>query len=299
MNWIKTKIGTWWYVFKRSIFEPRYYLDVLKAPFSFSLKFIISTFLLFGLLQMVVFAGFVLSRASTLRTDLPRLRGELIAAYPRGLEFTIKDGKLTSTSKQPFYVSLPSAEQDEQMKHIFVLDTRADESKYAQYRSFVLLTDDHIVFPSSSGDVVTGQKQKLSEVVRENIVVNEAFFGQTVSSLAQYLNTYYWWIVVWIVGTLMIFGTMMMAGVFLVMHLISLALYTLALWIGARITSRPMSYARMYQLAMHVSIAPFLLSRLFGMIDGAPAVPVFPIFFTIWMVVVLNNVMPARPPHKR
>lgn len=276
------------------MFEPAYYRDILVAPLRLSIKFLGVFFLLFAFVQMAIAAIFLLSQAPRLQRSLPQLRDTATSQFPSKLNISIKDGVATSTTKQPYKISIPSEDQEDELKYYFIMDLDADEDKFASYKTMLLLTDSDIVFPSSSGDVQAPQKRPLSQIASGEVVINKDTAQKAAQSVYQFVQPRFWWIVSILALFMLSLGTFVVGFMLFVGHMITLLVYGLFIWAFTRLLKYNITYRKAYQISLHGSIGPYLLGR-FLVLTGifADFSPYF-FFFSVWMWIVLERLRKTK-----
>jgi len=144
------RIKAFFYCLKRTFTSPDYYADILKAPFSFSLKFFYGFFFLYAL----ILTSFVTVRYLLPLGDLLKfLPDKLVEMYPSELEVTIKDGEVSTNVAEPYAIPLSRfekildeldksvlGESVEKVENLVVIDTRGKIDDFSRYRTYVLLT---------------------------------------------------------------------------------------------------------------------------------------------------------------
>src|SRR3989338_10218443 len=98
-----SKIAIFFYVLKRTFTSPAYYADILKAPFSFSLKFFLLYFFFFALVGTGILT---LKLVEQVKQTLAVLPSKLEALYPDELEIRIQNGTVSTNVAEPFFVPL-------------------------------------------------------------------------------------------------------------------------------------------------------------------------------------------------
>ena len=128
MKKLSSKLKAFFYIYKNSLINPKYYVDLLKTDLNFSIKYFIG---------LVFLISFISSAVMAIR-DIPALRKNLKATieqtkslYPDDLIFTIQNEEWFINKEEPFIIPTPlenfesiqSLEETEEMpKNLIILD---------------------------------------------------------------------------------------------------------------------------------------------------------------------------------
>src|SRR5258708_5686507 len=103
----------------------QYYRDILNAPFTFSLRFFVLSYIFIGIIAAILFAS----------VDVPRYQQianaslqELQSSYPSDLKLSWNGDALSSSAQQPLTVPYPHAyHPDTAIPFLAVLDLSATD----------------------------------------------------------------------------------------------------------------------------------------------------------------------------
>lgn len=257
------KIRTFLFVFRQSLTSPSYYQDVIKAPFSFSIKFFYFYFFLYAL----VGTGYIWIKFKPIIPILTHLPSKLEQIYPDELEIKIINGQVSTNVKEPYFISFPDVEKlfspndkvlgsQKDIKNLLVIDTNAGIDDFNKYQTAVLLTRNHVILADSE------QKGKLNVYPLndvENIVINKKLVTNSINQFSPFINI--------IIPTLLI---VVFFSLFLFLptsHLFYLLWFSLLLLLLSKVMSAPLSYRNSYHIGMHAIILPTTLFGLLSLVD--------------------------------
>jgi len=231
------KLKTFFLTYYQTISNPMYYNDVIKARFSFSLKYFFVFYFLLSILGSLVF---------TLRTKplLERLVSstvtDLESSYPEDLvlEFT-KDSLAVSGVEEPFSFPFSSALETEALSEEYdsfiAIDTQSQDNRAAMVtlnsKDFTLLYPDGRKQTTNYSDIEPNVTLTKS-LVREQLPVIQAAIQEIFTVLP---------FVIFFINA--VFTPLLMLGVLLILS----GFVYLAIQFG----KREISYKKVYQLSLH------------------------------------------------
>src|SRR3989344_4178481 len=140
------KIKRFFTIFKRSLLDPKYYHDILKAKFSFSLKYLYTLLFFLALIHALIFSAQIAVFIPLIPRFIETAKTVVQNTYPDELVITIKDGQLSTNVKEPYSIPLPKEFPDIFDQNLITIDTKAQVSDYPKYQSLALVTKDSIAF---------------------------------------------------------------------------------------------------------------------------------------------------------
>lgn len=280
------KLKTFYTSFIKSISSPAYYKDVVKAPISFSLKY------LFFLSYIFMFI-FIAASAIYMATLLPKLpefvstaKSHLDTFYPTDLIITITDGIVTTNKKEPVFLTIPEV-TDEEFKYVITIDTKAQVEDYYDYDTFFLVTDDSVVYPESDDRSysVTSIEELQKEVGFKKIDRNT--YEQFLAMAYPFLDSIPKTAPFVLIGIVLIVP--FIAAVFeFIRNIFIVALLSVITFVLALLLKINLPYLKIFQMGLHaVTIPLILMSILF--FTGATVPLLFIASFLLWMVIILTQ----------
>ncbi len=280
------KLKTFYNSFIKSISSPAYYRDIVKAPISFSLKYVF-------LLSYVFMFIFIATAAIYMATLLPKLpefvstaKTRLDEFYPVDLIITIKDGIVTTNKEEPVFLNIPEV-TDEDIKHVVTIDTKAQVEDYYDYDTFFLVTDDSVVYPESDNKTysVSSIKElqedveitKIDRNVYEEFLVVAYSSLDTIVQLAPFI----------LIGVVLIVP--FIASVFeFIRNIIIVAILSVITFVFALLLKINLPYLKIFQMGLHAVTIPLIL-MLVLFFTGATVPLLFIASFLLWMVIILTQ----------
>ena len=288
MNYFKV----FFYVWRNSFSSSEYYKDVIKAPFSFSLKFFI--FFCFQLsIITTIFLGVKIF--NPLNDFINRFPSTLGKVYPAELEIRIRNGVVTTNVNEPYFISVDQLERgikemedvkglkSDEIKNILVIDTNASVDDMKRYQTYALLSRNYISYYKDDGRI---EIVPLEEV--KNFTLNQNFVRNQLNKFIPLLNL----VPVFLLPFLLI-GSFLF---FVFGQLFYFLFVALALFLGAKLISYPISFLKSYQIDLHLAtiITPFFL--LLSVLNINIQFPFLRlIIFTLIGLYILNNIKGSAP----
>lgn len=235
----------------RSIYSPKYYQELVKKPFSYSVKYIFLFVLVLGVLKLCFLAFYI----PEFHKNLSSFSSEAKEIYPEELEVFIKDGNVSTNVEEPYFVPLPDlpeegGEEVERPENLIVIDTGVEPSveNLEGYDSMILVTRNYIVSQNNRGKI---EMQSLQQV--PDMTINKSMVIKNVDEYSPYLNLFY---------PLIIIGILLGAFFFVIIRFAYLFFGALLVWLIARIKKVDIEYGKAYQMGIHLMTLPLLVSFL-------------------------------------
>lgn len=280
------KLKTFYNSFIKSISSPSYYKDIVKTPISFSLKYLFFLSYIIMFTYIAIFAGYM----TTLLPKLPEFvsisKTRLDTFYPTDLIITIKDGIVSTNKEEPVFLTIPEATAED-FEHIITIDTQAQVEDYFDYKTFVLVTDDSVVYPESDNKTYTVSSIKeLQEEV--NITkIDRNTYEQFLSQAYPFLDSIPKTAPYVLIGIVLIVP--FIAAVFeFIRNVIIVAILSVITFLVALLLKINLSYTKVFQMGLHAVTVPVLI-MLVLFFTGAIVPLLFAASFLLWMVIVLTQ----------
>lgn len=252
MQKIKTFIRTFWL----SCTSPKYYAQIIKAPFSFSLKYL----LVFQFITTFVIAAAILIPLSQL--NVLGILDSVKNIYPQDLEVQVQDGKLSINQPLPYRVELPNVMEnqmaptrwvndDGDIKYVVVFDSdkniQGAADVYAE-DAFVVITETTIYSRQGENEGLRVNTIPDSDDFELNQGMVDQSFSKITSSKFVQQKLY--------VPLLGAFFILIVLPIMIVASLIMVAVYGFFVWLMTRILKSWMMAGQLlpYGKAVQVSI---------------------------------------------
>ncbi len=285
------------YVWKRSFSEVSYYKDVIKAPFSFSLKY----FIFFCFILSVVTTIFLSVKIfNPLNNFLRRFPQALIKVYPAELEIKIRKGVVATNVPEPYFIPVDRFEKtfeeldkevkgikSDEIENVLVIDTNAKVEDMKRYQTYALLTRNYLSYYKDDGRIEIVPLEKFG-----NFTLNQSIVRGVLNKFLPLLKFVSIFLIpIIFIGTFLFFTSS---------QLIYLLFSALVLFLGAKIISFPLSYVKAYQIDLHLAtiITPFFL--LLSALNINVQFPFLKlIVFTLIGLYILNSLKSISPSIKK
>lgn len=277
------KLKTFYRSFIKSITSPSYYRDIVKAPLSFSIKYILFLSYLVVLFHTLTAVGYLAFQLPKLPEHIETVKQRLNTFYPQDLIVTVENGTLSTNKQEPIHFNIPEL-QDEEIQHILTIDTSAQVENYPDYNSLILVTDEEYVYPENTPEgysVVqideTGEHMTIS---RENY---DQLLGEVVPLLER-LPSIAPYILIGIVLLVPFFGAVFE----FIRNIFSVGLFTLITWLISQVLKIKLNYTKLFQMGLHAATVPVLITAILFLF-GVSLPLIYLSSFLLWMVIILTQ----------
>ena len=282
------KLKAFFQTFVKSLSQPSYYKNFLPTKFSSSLKYLAFLLFIISLFGALKFTFILIEAKPRLPEFVDKVKMVVTDIYPDKLVITLKDGKLSTNAKEPYFIDLPKGTWDMGTMHLIAIDTKGNVEDYGKYNSAIFLTSEFAVMPNNDnrGDRIYPLKDLLKDVP-DGAFINKSIYQSFaiqvlpyVDNLPSYLST-----LALILVVLWPFIAMSFA---LSGHMFYLVFFALILWIIAKMMKKNLSYGKIYQLSMHGLTLPILISGLISLF-GKSIPFLYSIILLVFMIVVFKK----------
>ncbi len=263
----------------------------LQRPFRFSLTFFLGYAILRECVVWLIIALVGIGPFRAVLAALPTLADH----YPADLVVEIKDGTLSTNSKEPVVLPLPAGvvpptENNRSTKppaNLVVLDPTARSEDIDRFDTFILLTRTEVVSRNTLGKIQSTPLEKI-----RSVRITRADVQQTAATVGHGLRVAVPFLVVLLLPVLIV-------G-YASVNLVFLLLVAFPLWAIAAAMKRPLQYGKAVQCGLHLVVIPatyfdglqFAL-RMFAPGLRPPFVPTALILLA--GILVLRHVAPVPP----
>lgn len=275
------KLKAFFYVFKNSASRPAYYQDVLKAPFSFSLKYFLFFFFILGFLTSATLSFFLVQKV---QPYINKIKIEAPNFYPADLVITIKDGQTSTNVVEPFFVplkpelfppELEKAIKQQPVQNILVIDTSVEPTEIKKYQTFVLLTKESVAFIGDQNEI---RIQSLEEV--KDFTLNREIVETAWQEVVPYFG--------WIVPAIIVFLFLALPAIIIIGKFIYLAVFSCFSWIIARIMKlEKVNYSKALQINLQAITLPTIVISAFQFLGADPQIPFFQSIILLFFVLII------------
>jgi len=209
------QLKTFFYSLKRSLFEPEYYDDVVKARFWFSFKYLWFLLFILVIIKSFVFAGQYFKSRPRIQPGVNKFITYAENFYPKGLELKIRNGQLSTNVREPYLFDIEKSNLQYD-KHLLIIDTKGSIENYPSYNSYVLATKNAVVYPSKSENNRIGETSVFYfKDIKQDVTLNKKIYNNFLSIIRPYSNKALFFVVYFVVIFMflfLIFGSLLWAG---------------------------------------------------------------------------------------
>lgn len=252
--------------FGRSLTDPAYYKDILSAKFFFSVKYFFALLFLSSLVLGISASIRVIKLIPQTPNFVENAKNFLVNTYPAELKLTLKDKKITSNVKEPYFIDLPSENRNliQGFEHLIAINTGGGVDDFKKLNStFVLTADSLIASDAGTGYKVIPLAETFSKFpdgisVDRNVlrlILNEAtpYFLNLIPKILKVMA-------IVLITLYPLVRTVVNLGI----QMVFLLPVSLILFVFARLVKRRISYPKTYQFCLHGMTIPVVLSFIFG-----------------------------------
>lgn len=282
---IKAKFKLLFDTIVKSLTNFKYYKEVSKAKFTFSLKYLFGVYYILSLIGSIVFA---VSISVLILPKIPNLvstlQSKAYSYYPSGLSIDVSNGIVSTNQKEPYYLdSFAGINSNGNYDHLLTIDTNANVSDFANFKSYLLLTKDSFVTADSNNTYKVYPIDKTA-----NFKIDQKTYNQLIKGLLPLLK-YLMPLLIAIVVLSIVVWPFIVASFSLSGQLFYLLIFSLILFLLVKLMKKDLTFKKLYQLSMHASTLPILLGVIvatFGL--HMPFLLGSAILF-VFMILVLNQ----------
>jgi len=248
-------LSTFFRTLVKSTISPAYYNDVVKAPFSFSLKYFVALNLLAAFISglLLVIPLSLLDLATNVR--------DVSSNYPAELAITADDRGLTINQPLPYSVPFPEqlegSEETELPSNFITFSSDEVTPGISDVRALdsLAVVTESIVYAYTDNDTQKIEAYPMPEF-SEAFTIDRALVDTTVARIAENpLFRYELYIPLLILLSVLVFFP-----IYTIFRLITIALYSGIVWLIARalMNEKQLSFEKSFQVGLH-AITPMLI----------------------------------------
>lgn len=268
------KIQTFFYILRRSLLDFDYYQELLNVKFTFSLKYLYVLLILTSFLALIPFTIATISVIPKIPQFTTKLKDSAKNFFPNDLVIKIKDGQLSTNSKEPVYL-----DGELVIDHLVTIDTNAHIEDYPKFKTMFLVTKTAIVMPKSNG---RNEIYYLNEITNETTIDKNQYnlFTSQTEPLLNYATP----IILLLLAAILLIFPIFTAGSAIILHLIRLLFVSSICFIIVKLIKITISFKQIYKLAIHASTLPILFFTFLSIFNLSPQ---FPFGFSLLLIFFL------------
>ena len=275
------KLSTFLHVFYHSLIPvDDYYLKVRsRTHIGFSIKYFFSLILLFTMM-LIAFLGIYVHREFPPQT-LKGISNQIVTEFPEDLTIILNtNGRLVTNYERPYFLFYKD-QQNNPLKFVFVVDTKAEPQKIFEYKSRFLFTERRFVIQWNRQVYTIPYFEPVSD-----IVIDRSSIADFVAKIAPFINSYY--VTLLSSAAVAILGLTMM---FFVSKLIYLAFIAGIVFLIAMKLYPSLSYKKTFHIGLHSLTGPIVIE--FATIYFGIKPPFTLWFFLLSMIFIFASVHEA------
>ena len=290
MRRIKTFIKT----FKRSLTEPSYYQDILTAKLSFSFKYLFALLFFVSLIVGVSLSIKILKLIPQTPKFVESTKSFMVETYPKELKLTLKEGKITTNVKEPYFIDLAEDKKAaiKPFKHFIAISTKGNPEDVKSLDSLFLLTGENLIVSegTASGNYRVVSLNNVLSKIPNGVSMDKTLFTGVLDKFTPYVLKTLPRIIIGISILILIFYPLLRGTFGFIFEAIFLLPASFVLFVGAKVLKKNLSFAKMYQMSLHGATVPVTLSFIFGFSGLNPYISIASwLAFFVFMFVVVSK----------
>lgn len=286
-------LKTFWYIFTRSLADREYYRDVMKAPITFSIKYLYLFAVISAMVGVVMMGMAVFVSLPKIQEGVKNFKVNSLEAYPIELVIKIENGELTSNVPEPYHIS-PFKMKSEDYDHFITIDTKANVEDYRASRSIILLTRNAAVYPDNNTGARKAGVYQVYEFnrIQKPLVLDYTLYKNIIAKIEPLVNM----IPLFVVGGMilfMLFAPFIGGAVVFMIWLVQLLVLSLVPWLISKLFKNNYSYRKVYQLGLHALTLPAVATNLLLLFNYRQSF-LFSGIFLLWMSIILAKLSEDR-----
>lgn len=286
------KLKTFAKTFKSSATSLTYYKEVVRAPFSFSLKFFLFYFFIYSLLTAGVFfyklSKNVLPVVKNFATNLPT---KVESAYPDNLTITIEHGIVSTNVKEPYYIKTEDLAKeflsdkylpkDWEVKNLLVIDTQGNAEDFPKYDTIFLLTEKSIAMVDNRQGVRLFPLDQTA-----NAIINKDLVKDLAKQIVPFVDNFVSYMTPTVFFSISL-AILILAPLEKMIYLLNFAFIA---WVISKIMRVKLGYWKCYQVGMHLVIIPTTILGILALAKIHLPIPMlYTLVMTVLAILVLNR----------
>jgi len=242
----------------RSLVDFNYYSDIYKASFYFSLKYLFMLLFVMQFIQSIFFATELGKLIPKVPNFITTVKTTVNNFFPEDLIITFNNGRVRTNVDEPFFIELPknlTSGEIQLNKHLITIDTKAQIEDIKKYNTSILITANAFIYPDGN----KGYKVQFLNDLKGHFQIDKRNYFLITNKLLPYLS--YTTLFISILIALTIFILPFITTFFALLgKFFYLLFFSLILLILTKIMTKNIRYKKVFQLAMHASTLPILIS---------------------------------------
>lgn len=285
---------TFFYSFKRSLFDLKYYRDVATAGFGFSLKYLWFLVFIFFVIKTIGLAGAYIHNRPQITPGVNRLISYAQDFYPEELELKVENGQLSTNVEEPYYIELDRNLRGGDERHFLIIDTEGSIEDYPRYNTYVLATRNAMVYPSKSNNSQVSQTSVFYfRDLKNGFTFDRNEYDFLIDNVRPYASRAVYF-VDWFVSIGLLFFLFFGSLFWTIAIMVGLLALTFVVWLVSLLLRKPYGYGDLYKMGMHAVTWPIVFGEAVKYLN-LPIPNVYHLVFLVFMTIVLFKMDESRP----
>ena len=284
------KLKQYFTALQSTLTQPDYYLEILNQNVWSSVKFLLISYLLIGLLVSLIIV----------QVDIPKYQSQFAQAmeelktnYPPRLEIKWENNQLTTNSPEPVKVNYPSVvEPKYRLQENLALINPQLDTPGENEPAFFIFSQDKLWFQDNAQ---SWNQLPLTAIpgFQNPLVINHQSLDTVIQGWQQTVTS--------ILTKLKFLVPIFFPVLLLLSRLIANIIDVLLIFLMSRISFRKFSFPKIWQISLHVMVVAEIVSQITGYLYPHLNLQMYSITYWVWFAAVLfklKNVQAVRLPKK-
>ena len=245
---------------RKSIYSPEWYEEVLERPMDRGIKYVFSLTIFVILLQGVVMTLIAAPFIPMLHSNVKAFHQQLIASFPNELVITQTNGEIHTNMPEPYAIPLPESwkknlsSKDQSSNFpgnliVFETNKSIERQDFFDTDTLVLIGKNEIgMYNADEGRV---EIRSFDGDFKDGLLLDKATYETLVNKVWGWLEI--------VLPIILIVLVPLVIGMVFIGKLIYLLFGALAVWLGARMVDKKVTYSQAYKASLYFITLPMLL----------------------------------------
>lgn len=258
------------YIYKNSLFNVKYYSDVLKVNRRFSFKYF---FILAFIATLITTTRVSITLVPKIQTGLDKLTSQLSMSYPSDLVVTSDKGEWSINQPEPYSIKTPdifyNSDNGNFPNNLITFDHQGTINELRENDTLILINEANIITLNNQNRI---EAYPLDNI--PNGQLDQTKFNSYLNDIRSYLG-----FVPYIIVIFVLLGTLFYFACFRLLYLLFVALTLLAI---GNIKGLKYKFSDYYKIGLHTITLPLTLELIFTLLGAYMLIPLS--FFAINLI---------------
>jgi hypothetical protein len=279
LEWSPVKLKRYFLSLWNSFSSPGYYLEVLNAPFLFSLKFFFVSCVLLTILATILFNLFTIPRYQrAVHENLDRV----VQNFPADLHIRWDGNQLKITPEEPLFLPyLPFLTQEDLPEHFVIIALRFPAPDAAMTE----LKTNSLIFVSDQNVYIQSTHHQWAEYPLKEYPGFESEFIINTSTLPGFIDQTKKFLDVIQFVLIALYPFVYLVGI-LIGRIIGIAINSLMLMYMLKLFNKHFPFSKIFQISLHIVVIAEVAQLIFNHIPEHQDVPVFTLTYWAYIIAI-------------